>query len=158
AVTVYDYMSYCPLPGNYPPGVGAEQNHWISVRNWNRDVEFHAPGPTRARDVRRVRYSTHLPPAPDATRTLARTPVYEVAAQHTEIVSINPDAGAPTAADPKATYALAGLDSAGRIIARAGALVTVEHIDRSAPELLILGKLPVAGVHGVEVLQNGQPI
>ncbi len=132
----------------------------MTVRNWNRDVEFHAPGPTHGTPdaARALGYRIEPPASAAADHSLAITAVYEVGPQHTEIVSIAPDAGAPSALQPGDTYSLVGLDAAGHVISHAGALATIEHADQSSPEVLILGKLAAAGVDEVEVLQDGQPI
>ncbi len=153
---VYDIMSYCPT--SYPAGVGGEQNHWLAVRNWNRDVEFHAPGPTSAADVASAHASAYRtdPPATTAdTSSLAVTAVYELGSSLALSLDVQPDSGSPSPYNASDEYQLIGLDASGAVVTRAGANGTLLHSDRSVSELLVTGKLAAAGVRAVEVVQDG---
>jgi virginiamycin B lyase len=158
AVPVYDLMSYCN-------NNGGSFNVWMSVRNWNRDVEFHAPGPVHTVRGPAARsalatpsYATRLAANPGAVRSLAVTAVDEISTGTTIFAGVTPDAGAPTPAPAGAPYTLVGLDAQGHKVASAGAIASLEHIDHEPSELLIVGKIAAPGVHEIDILREGQPI
>jgi len=157
APQVYDLMSYC-TGGNDAFG-------WISVRNWNYDVGFNAPGPTRAPDLASAgpSFSTVPPASLHAARTLAVTSVYDIGSGQTLLTNVAPDASAATPTSPNATYSLTARNSAGQVVASAGTIATLIHVDPGGGNaagslILIRGKILAAGVREVDVLQNGRPI
>ena len=169
----YDLMSYCTG--------GNESIGWISVRNWNYDVGFHAPGPTVARDsaatvrrrttrpsatrsaAARPRFTTSPPASAAATRTLAVTSYYDINSGTTLVTDVAPDAGAPTPTHPNATYTLTARDASGHVVASAGTIALPIHVDPgggnpAASLIQIQGKVPATGVREIDVLQDGKPI
>ena len=175
AAQKWDLMSYCPTSGGY-----SDQNHWIAVRNWNRDVEFNAPVPPSAVPVTPRRPARRRPPSasvgrlahsrpgtagPQPTplstaRSLAVSSVVQVGATGALQLSVTPDAGAPTPSVIGEAYGLAGLDRSGQVVARAGATSTLLHFDDSSePDLLVVsGRLPVTGVHTIQVTEGGNVV
>lgn len=151
ASSIYDLMSYCAK---------SEGRAWISVRNWNRDVEFHPPGTTYAVDRSSAlhAYRMEAPSSIAAARSLAVTAVYEVSTNQTTVDNVAPDNGPPTPLQAGQTLTLVGRDAAGNVVARAGAVASLQHIDHSLPQILILGRLPAAGVHEVDIQDNGVTI
>jgi streptogramin lyase len=166
----YDVMSYC----------ASEADAWISVRNWNYDVGFHAPAPAVlggdvARTFARAAVASSAPGAAEqpfvtrppasmaSARTLAVTSFYDINSGRAVNTSVTPDASAPTAGSPNATYTLAGRDAAGHQVTTAGTVTQLIHAD-AAPGvaassiIMIQGKLPAADVRQVDVLQSGMPI
>ena len=171
----YDLMSYC-TGGNDALG-------WISVRNWNYDVNFHAPaasslgGDIAAEATRNAsgaplaapakpaeRTFIARPPASMASaRTLAVTSYYDISTGRALLTNVAPDASAPTPGSSGATYTLVGRDGAGNPVSTGGTITNLFHIDPSpghtaASVIAIEGKLPAANVREVDVLQNGIPI
>jgi Divergent InlB B-repeat domain len=150
----YDILAYC----------GGENTIWISVRNWNRAVAY-ATGAAvgTARDSATAAgpvqgYQTTPPASSGQTRTLAVTDVYDLGSGRSLATTVSPDAGGPTAVQPGDMYSLAARDASGRVIARAGAIASLVHIDHQSSQLLIVGKVPAAGAREVDVLQDGRPI
>ena len=169
----YDLMSYCTG--------GNESIGWISVRNWNYDVGFHAPGPTVARDnaatprrrttrppattsaAAQPQFTTSPPATAGATRTLAVTSYYDINSGTTLITDVAPDTGAPTPTQPNATYTLTARDASGHVVASAGAIALPIHVDpgggNAAQSLIqIQGKVPATRVREIDILQDGRPI
>ena len=150
----YDLLSYC----------GSESNIWISVRNWNLAVAYGTGPPVgSARDTASATgapqgYQTSPPATSGETRTLAVTDVYDIATGRSLVTTVSPDASAPTAAQPGASYSLTARDASGRVLAQAGAIASPVHTDGAATQLVIVGKVPAAGASEVDVLQDGRPI
>jgi virginiamycin B lyase len=154
---VYDLMSYCTG--------GSDRFGWISVRNWNYDVGFNAPGLTQAADLASANppFSTVPPASLSAASTLAVTSVYDIGSGRTLLTTVAPDASAATPRSPNATYSLTARNAAGQVVARAGTTATLTHVDPGGGHaggslILIRGKIAAAGVREVDVLQNGRPI
>ena len=170
---IFDLMSYCTN--------GNELLGWISVRNWNYDVGFHAPGPTVARDsaaalhgrmtrrsatsstAAQPQFTTSPPASAGATRTLAVTSYYDINSGTTLVTDVAPDAGPPTPTHPNATYTLTARDASGQVVASAGAIALPIHVDpgggNAAQSLIqIQGKVPATGVREIDILQDGRPI
>jgi hypothetical protein len=158
ASPVWDLMSYCPGPIGSPATYEAQ--HWITVRNWNRDVEFRSPEGTAKRIARRAAATFRTNPAATAgsARTLAVMASYVAAAPTATITAVDLDTGAPTPAQPNETYSLAGRDAAGHVVATAGTLVSLGHVDGEAPAISIAGKIALQDVKEVDVLADGKVI
>jgi hypothetical protein len=149
AVTWYDLMSYC----------GTTATRWISVRNWNLDVAYYAPGATfETRVAQRPAFRLQPPASITATRTLAVTAVYEPGPQQAVLANLAADTGAATPTSATNNFTLVGRNAAGQIIARAGAIGAYVHIDDATSVLLIVGKITAAGVRDVDVDMAGQLI
>ena len=158
---IYDFMSYC---------TGAnDATAWISVRNWNYDVAFHAPGPTVARDsgghgAAAAAFSAPPPADAGATRSLAITAVYDPLNDRMLSSNVVPSASPPTPTGSGAGYTLTARDSTGRVLAQSGAIANLIHVDPGSTGqpggslLLIQGKVPAAGVRQIDVLQFGSQI
>lgn len=157
----YDLMSYC---------TGAnDATAWISVRNWNYDVGFHAPGVTTARDTagaraKRTTFSARQPASSAATRSLAITAVYDPLSNRVVSSDVLPCASAPTPPSDDASYTLTARNSAGAIVAQGGTVASLIHVDpdsagqQGGSLILIQGKVPATGVRDIDVLQFGKPI
>ena len=143
---VYDLMSYC----------GGNFSVWMSVRNWNRDVEY-AEGVPVAVTAPIGFASRSRPPSAKSVRSLATSVVYDTASRKPLVMTVAPDAGEPTPAGP-GEYSLTARDAGGRALASAGAAAYTVHLDGAAPQLVITGKVPAVGTRTIEVLQGGQVI
>jgi hypothetical protein len=153
---VYDLMSYC---GAYND-LALSPDHWISVRNWNRDVEFRAPGATS-----RAPYAVVVPPyqtSPAANaagaKSLAITAVEDLLSNTATIESIDDDSGASTPVTGGSAYTFVARDAHGTVIATAGGIASVGHVDGASPVMVIQGKLPATGVREISVTYNGNSI
>ena len=149
---IYDLMSYCHG--------GSDASAWISVRNWNRDVAFHAPAPTKAARsaAATASYSTSPPASTGDARTLAVTSVYSPVQDRTFLTDVLEDSSAPTAATPGATYSLTARDAAGNVVATAGTDAETVHVDGASGLILIRGKIAAPSAREVDVLSGGRVI
>jgi len=157
---IYDFMSYCTG--------GNDSTAWISVRNWNYDVAFHAPGVTTARDTAGAAgtgttFSARQPDSSAATRSLAITAVYDPLSN--QVTSdVEPSSSAPTPMRSGASYTLTARNSAGAVVAQAGTVANLIHVDPGATGqqggslILIQGKVPATDVREIDVLQFGTVI
>jgi len=142
---VYDLMSYC----------GGNSSVWMSVRNWNRDVEYAEGVPVDVAGPVGF-FARRSPPArASSVRSLAVSVVYDTGSGRPQVMSVAPDEGQPTPSAPGG-LSLIARDAAGHPLASAGAFAYPVHLDGAAPQLLIVGKVPAKGTRAVEVLQNGQ--
>jgi hypothetical protein len=163
----YDLMSYCG---------GAKDAHlWMSVRNWNRDVEYaeglpvdeaglvalarvhgeRAPSASASGQETTALFRRDPASTPSSARTLAVGIVLDSGTGKPLVMNVTPDDGAPTPDQPGG-YSLTARDAAGHIVGSAGASVTSVHVDGVPPQLLIVGKVLGTGVRAVEVLHEGQ--
>jgi hypothetical protein len=167
AAQVWDLMSYCPK------GTSSETNHWVAVRNWNREIAFAAPQPVSAVRTARPRATAGaaaataagvpgtaaagggLPATTAAAGSLAVSAVSEVGVPGALQLSVMPSTAGPTPPAAAGEYQLVGLDRAGQVVARAGATGTLLHVDGSEPDVLIAGRLPATDVAEVRVLDGG---
>ena len=158
---MFDLMSYCGVNMDGTLTVGGftlnpAGQHWISVQNWNRDVTFRAPGPILYSHISVARAYTTSPPASiGASRTLAVNAFWDLGSGRTTITSVRPDADGPTIAAAGDTFSLVGRDAAGNVVAQAGAVAEAGHADGGSPFVTIEGKLPVSGVHEIDLVQSG---
>jgi hypothetical protein len=150
---IYDLMSYC--------GGGNDSVHWISVRNWNRDIDFSA----RAADVPNLAHAanagaTRLTPIASAaaTRTLAVNAAYDPLTSQGAIISVQPDSGGPTPIQGGAIYSLRGLDASGHLLTQAGVIAQLDHVEHAPAQVGVAGRIAAAGVRTVQVLQGGRVI
>jgi hypothetical protein len=151
----YDLMSYCG-------SVTGSQDHWVSVMNWNRAVDFGAAnvghgqpsGPER--DVARARTAA-------VSQSLSVTASYDILANHAQVIDVHPTAGGPTAASASSTYSMRALDASGHPISQNAVSASLSYIEPSprvqqlASPIEITGLIP-AGAQAVQVLQSGQVI
>ena len=161
---VYDLMSYCTN--------GVDANAWISVRNWNREVQANAPGPVHSVRLRVTSsgssataatagsegFSLSPPASPGSAGTLAITALDELASHQTTISWVLPDSGSATPVVAGEQYSLVGRDANGNVVATAGATATLIHTEFAPSEIMIQGKLPAAGVRRIDVLDGSQAI
>ena len=144
----YDFMSYC---GNNA-AAGFEASHWLSVRNWNRLLAFHAPAQALPATARR------LTAADGALHVIALVG----AAGQVSIFDVTPGGTAapkPNAASP---YRIEGRDAAGATLASVEATTTLIHVDGTSgvrPGLLLEATVPsTAAVTSVVVTASGEEV
>jgi hypothetical protein len=119
----YDFMSYCPSGGVI------ESLDWISQRNWDYLIHYHAP-------------DNRLPAAVEHTSAVQGTPVRVIAivdpSGRASIFNVAPGQktiGGPTSGSP---YRIELRNSAGRVIESAVPTTTHAHIDGVSGRIFVL--------------------
>ena len=170
----FDLMSYCNPVAN-PNSLG-NADHWVSVTNWNRAVDYAAQfvGKSAARSVHSQVSLAHsagpsagsqfaFARASSALRSLSVTTSNDILANQAQVIAVHPATGSPRPAAASSMYALRALDASGRVIATddaTAALSKVEpspHVQQTPSIVQITGLIPAAA-HAVQVLENGQVI
>ncbi|HEX3831600.1 MAG TPA: hypothetical protein VHW04_06485 [Solirubrobacteraceae bacterium] len=169
--TYFDLMSYCANTNESTAG-GNLPDAWVSLRNWQRDLTTAGPftnaaraaavgaastGASAPRPSRRVaiaRIASAHPASARSLRVVAVVPVDGPAA----VVEVAPDDGAPTPVDANQSYQLVARGAGGKILSTSGAVPQVEHTEHGLPVLLLSGRVPAAGVKGIEVMSGTKPI
>jgi hypothetical protein len=167
--TYFDLMSYCANTNESTAG-GNLPDAWVSLRNWQRDLATagpftnavrsaavssagaSAPRPTGRLATARVA-STH-PASARSLRVVAVVPADGPAA----VIEVAPDDGASTPVDPNQSYQLVARGIGGKILSTSGAIPQVEHTEHGLSVLLLSGRVPAAGVKGVEVMSGNTPV
>ena len=167
--TYFDLMSYCANT-NESTAAGNLPDAWVSLRNWQRDLATPGPftnamraaaassaGASVPRPTGRLataRIASAHPASARSLRVVAVVPVDGPAA----VVEVAPDDGAPTRVDPNQSYQPVARGAGGKILSTSGAVPQVEHTEHGLPVLLLSGRVPAAGVKGVEVMSANKPI
>jgi hypothetical protein len=165
ALPFYDLMSYCGSAlGN--------DDHWVSVENWNRAVDYGAAhnGQSAARAVhsslssaRAVPSSLSFARAASPPQSLSVTVAENLLTNQAQVSDVHPATGTPTPATATSMYTLRALNAAGQVIAQDAATGAADQVERSPkdpqlqPMFNITGFIP-ASAHGVQVAVNGQVI
>jgi hypothetical protein len=150
AAPAFDLMSYC----------GGEATSWISVKNWNRDVNYPASGPVASRrqaGSTQAAFRATPPATVSATRSLNVTAVVDLLSTTATVERIADDAGTPTPANGQ-TYLLVGRDVHGTVITTAGTVTSLSHVEHAEPVYAVSGRIAAAGVREIDVMYNGAKI
>ncbi len=147
----YDLMSYCGDKTNFP--VNFDADHWISLFNWNRLLNYHAP-------------ANNLPAAADQPwRAVQGTPLRVMAIVdsdgNTSIVHVMPGQKGTGGSTPGSPYRIELRDRGGHVLDSAVPLTGAMHVDYSGkqPELLLDATLPFVPATGsVAVSVAGQDV
>lgn len=138
----FDFMSYC--------SGGDQTHHWISVRNWNRLLDFHPPAQTFNASDRRA-----IPTVADPVRVIATV----APGGQASIFDVAPGQTTTAPATPGSPFRLELLDAAGKALASVAPALTPIHVDGRAPGLLLEATLPLsASVASVAVSADGQTV
>ncbi|MGI8413613.1 MAG: hypothetical protein ACR2QA_14240 [Solirubrobacteraceae bacterium] len=146
----YDFMSYC-LNTNETTTGGNRPDAWISLRNWNRLIDFHPPPQAlpAARDLRvraRARAASTTPLRVIATVDSAgKTSIFDVAPGQQTL-------GGPTAGSP---YRVELRDAAGGTLTSVVPTTTAIHEDHQRPGVLLVATLPFAPATASVVVSGG---
>jgi hypothetical protein len=165
----YDLMSYCGSAlGN--------ADHWVSVTNWNRAVDFGAShvGRSAARSLHSQLSLAHdagrsaasrvaFAHASSASHSLSVTTSNDILANQAQVTDVHPATGSPKPAAAASMYALRALDASGHVIATDAAKAGLSRVEPSphvaqTPSIVRITGLIQAGAHAVQVLENGQVI
>ncbi len=171
---LFDLMSYCN-PTESPNSLG-NADHWVSVTNWNRAVDYaaHFVGKSAAHAVHSQLAPTRgaaggvaaqlaFAHASRAVQSLSVTASNDILANQAQVIAVHPATGTPKPAAASSMYALRALDASGHVLATdavTAGLSKVEpspHVAQTPALVQITGLIP-AGAHAVEVLENGQVI
>jgi hypothetical protein len=156
--SIWDLMSYCPASAPVA-GTVAQQNaqlearNWITTTNWNRALNFRQPLAARETVQRAVRRIASAHPA--AARSLRLTATVDKTGA-VIVGNVAPDDGAPTPVT-SGHFRLVARDKAGKELATAGAVVSLDH-DHSGPLATLTGRVPAGRTAAIDVVQDGNPV
>ena len=146
ADTYYDFMSYC---GPFGTVQQFEDNHWISVRNWNRLIAFHPPAQSLPLAVRR---GARAPAAGEAglqviatVDSAGKTSIFDVAPAQQGVAG-------PTEGSP---YRIELRDGAGSTLASVVPATSSVHSDGQRPGVLLEATLPFVPTAASVVVSAG---
>ena len=127
----YDFMSYC---GDFTSDATFEADHWISVRNWDRLIDFHPPAQT-------------LPAAADAkARRTRATPLRVLATVDASgaasIFDVSPGQRSLAPPTPGSPYQIELHDDAGNVLSTATPAISMVHVDGAPNGMLLDATLP----------------
>jgi hypothetical protein len=157
----YDLMSYCAHIGAGNP-LGASQNAWVSVHNWNAILNsfgFLSPNAVHAADARAE--AALRPPAPVRARVAAgKVPSLQVTASvdtagHVTILDVNPVDAAPKSA-PSSSFELTATGGGHQV--SVPMIASFGHMDSTPPVPLLMlnAVVPAARVSSIAVSGAGR--
>ncbi len=143
----YDFMSYCGQKNGTASFF--EASHWISVRNWERLIDFHPPAQALPAIAKR----------PTAASAAGETPLRVIAtvdaAGNTSIVDVAPGQQATGPSISGNPFRIELRDASGGMLTSVIPATITLHADHQRPGLLLEATLPLTSSAAAVVVSDG---